>query len=131
MKRNKVSIGEKKGTSVFYSDTVTSSIGKEILAETPEVEYSPAKYNKQIALNNFKKKAHFWNKTTSFVHEKFKNQWIKDQIESLKGEILFLRQELPERNMPKKCKCIASTADNTELHPIDKGNNNDKRNYQC
>ena len=31
---------------------------------------------------------------------------LKDQIESLKGEILFLRQELRLRNVPPKLKCI-------------------------
>ena len=47
---------------------------------------------------------------------------LKDQIESLKGEILFLRQELRLRNVPPKC--IVSIGDDTEFHNINKGNNN-------
>ena len=49
---------------------------------------------------------------------------LKDQIESLKGEILFLRQELRLRNVPPKLKCIVSTGDDTEFYNINKGNNN-------
>ena len=34
---------------------------------------------------------------------------LKDQIGSMKGEVLFLRQELRENNVPAEFKCIAST----------------------
>ena len=49
---------------------------------------------------------------------------LKGQIKSLNGEIIFLRQELREKNVPAKCKCIASTVDDTEFHNINKSSNN-------
>ena len=55
LKRKEVSIGERKDTSVFYSDIVTCSIGKETLAKIFAIEYSAGKYNEPIVLNNFKK----------------------------------------------------------------------------
>ena len=55
LNRKEVSIGDQKGNSVFYSDTVTSSNGKKTAAKTSAIEYSADKYNEQIALNNFTK----------------------------------------------------------------------------
>ena len=49
---------------------------------------------------------------------------LKDQIEALKGEILFLTQELRDKNVPTKCKCIVLTEDDMELHNFNKSNNN-------
>ena len=49
---------------------------------------------------------------------------LKDQIGSMKGEVLFLRQELRKNNVPAECKCIASTTDDTHPHNINKDNNN-------
>ena len=54
LKGKEVSIGEEKGTVVFYSDIVTSSIGKETVAKISAIEYSVDRYNDQIALNNSK-----------------------------------------------------------------------------
>ena len=54
LKGKEVSIGEEKGTVVFYSDIVTSSIVKETVAKISAIEYSADKYNDQIALNNSK-----------------------------------------------------------------------------
>ena len=55
MQEKKVIIGEEKGTSVFYSDTVTSSIRKEMVAKTSAIKYSAEKYNEKVALKNFGK----------------------------------------------------------------------------
>ena len=55
LKRKEVSIGERKDTSVFHSDIVTSSIGKETLTKIFAIEHSAGKYNEPIVLNNFKK----------------------------------------------------------------------------
>ena len=55
LKRKEVSIGERKDTSIFYSDIVSSSIGKETLTKIFAIEYSAGKYNEPIVLNNFKK----------------------------------------------------------------------------
>ena len=45
LKGREVSIGEQKGTFVFYGDTVTSSVGKETVAKISAIEYSADKYN--------------------------------------------------------------------------------------
>ena len=45
-------------------------------------------------------------------------------MEPLKDEILFLREELRENNLPTKGKYKALTADRMELHKIDEDNNN-------
>ena len=55
---------------------------------------------------------------------------LKGQIKSLNGEIIFLRQELREKNVPAKCKCIASTVDDTEFHNINKSSNNNHNKNQ-
>ena len=55
LKEKEVSIGEEKGTSVFYSVTATYGIDEETVAKISATEYSADKYNEQIALNNFKK----------------------------------------------------------------------------
>ena len=52
LKGKEVRIGEEKGTSVFYSDTVISSITEETVAKIPAIDYSADKYNEQSALNN-------------------------------------------------------------------------------
>lgn len=57
LKGKEVSIREQKGTSVFYSDTVTSSIAEETVIKISASEYSADKYNKKIALNNFKEES--------------------------------------------------------------------------
>lgn len=97
------------------------------MAKISAIEYSTVKYNEQIALNNFQKELiveikHFSSMGSSKTRE---HNYVKEhiasliyQIESLKCEILFLRQELRERNVPTKCKCIASTANDTEFHNI-------------
>ena len=51
---------------------------------------------------------------------------LKEQMKPLKGEMLFLREELREKNLRTKQKYKASTVDRTELHNIDKDNKNDK-----
>ena len=48
---------------------------------------------------------------------------LKDQIELLKGGILFLRQELQEKNVTTKYKCIASPADDAKFDNNNKDNN--------
>ena len=54
LKEREISIGEQKGTSIFYSDTVNSSFGKEAAGKTSVTEYSAGIYNEAITLNNFK-----------------------------------------------------------------------------
>ena len=49
---------------------------------------------------------------------------LKDQIESLEGEIFYLSQESRENSVLTKCKCIAFTTGDMEFHNINKGNNN-------
>ena len=97
------------------------------MAKISAIEYSAVKYNEQTALNNFQKERiveikHFSSMGSSKTSEhNYVNEHIvslKYQIESLKCEILFLRQELRERNVPAKYKCIASTANDTEFHNI-------------
>ena len=48
----------------------------------------------------------------------------------MKGETLFLRQQLREKNVPTKYNCIASTTDDMHFHNIinKSNNNNHKRN---
>ena len=45
---------------------------------------------------------------------------LKDQIKLPKIKILFLREELRENNVSAKYEYKASTADETELHKINK-----------
>ena len=49
---------------------------------------------------------------------------LKDQIESLEGEIFYLSHESRENSVLTKCKYIAFTTGDMEFHNINKGNNN-------
>lgn len=55
---------------------------------------------------------------------------LKDQSKSLNSEILFLTQEVREKNEPTKYKYIASTADDTKFHNINKDNNGKQNKYE-
>ena len=115
--------------------TVTSSIDKETVSETSTIECVCNKYNEQInvnVLNNFNKelndeiKQHLSPRKSPKTKGKNVDEHItvlKDQVESLKGEILFLRLESREKNVLTKFKCIAFTPGDVEFYNINKGNN--------
>ena len=101
------------------------------------IEFSVDKYS-EIPLNNLQKqlivkeKQHLSSTEYSITSKNnFVNEYktnLKDQIESPKFEIILLRRELRESNVPTKCKCIASIADDMEFHNNNKDNNNHNRN---
>ena len=115
--------------------TVTSNIDKETVSKTSTIECFRDKYNGQInfnVLNNFNKelndeiKQHISSRKSLKTSGKNVDEHItvlKDQVESLKGEILFLRQESREKNVLTKFKCIAFTSGDMEFYNINKGNN--------
>ena len=59
IQRKEISFGDEKGTSVLYTDIVTPSIGKEIIAETSQIGKFVHKSYEQMALNNLKK-SFYW-----------------------------------------------------------------------
>ena len=115
---------------VLFSDIVTTSIGNETLAKTSGIE----NFFDKNYLNNLKKELLFEIKqhlSSSASSKTSENNYItkyiaslKKQIESVKGEILFLREELRKNNLQTKSKYTTSTANDTELRKINKDNDN-------
>ena len=95
---------------VLFSDIVTTSIGNETLAKTSGIE----NFFDKNYLNNLKKELLFEIKqhlSSSASSKTSENNYItkyiaslKKQIESVKGEILFLREELRKNNLQTKSK---------------------------
>ena len=82
--------GEEKVTSVFYSDTDKSSIGKETMSKTFAIGYCADKYNEEIAINNFKTelvteiKQHLTSTESSKTSEK---NYFNEYLASLKVQM--------------------------------------------